>query len=91
MVLTDDADGDGRVFIILYIKNIFEDLRLSEFFHNLTGFKLAILEVLTLTDTTTPLNVGVIAILTQVFTKPLKFLMKLSRRLFFGGEEDGNF
>lgn len=89
--LTDDANGDGTVFLISYIKNILEELRLSEFWLTLTGFKIALLETLTFTDLTTPINVGLIQIITQVFTKPLKFLMKLSRRLFFGGEEDGNF
>lgn len=89
LTFTDDANGDGVVFLILPIKYILETLFLSEFWKNLSGFKVAILETLTLTDTFETLNVGVIQIIQQVFTKPLKFMMKLSRRLFFGGEDDG--
>ena len=91
LFLTDDANEDGIVFSILPIKYILETLHLSEFFRNLSGFKILLLETLNLTDFTTPLNVGVIQIITQVFTKPLKFLMRLSRRLFFGGADDGDF
>jgi hypothetical protein len=90
LVLTDDPDDDGEVFTIVFIKYILETLHLADLWRNLASFKILLLETLDLTDSSSPVNVGAIQLITQVFTKPLKFLMILSRRLFFGGEEDGD-
>jgi len=83
--LTDDPDGDGRAFQFLPIKHILEVLHLSDSWKPMTFFKIKLLEILNLEDTVEGENVGSIQILTQVFTKPIKFTMELVRSLFFGG------